>query len=254
MAQTDNFTWLVEETIKEMMNPFITFLRFKLQTHITLSNVIPWSIQDTAIQPFGLVKNSSLLLDQEKRKTVPKSNVKCITLISIFGLKCLISMLVDIIILLAPSTINSFMFSAELQMLLESISTLSRNTTMTQRRDGRLLRSVPNFSEIDKVAVSSKETIKTSLSSVDFQADFWRILTWWTFTQTNLPELNLLQTSASFSKCQFVTILKLALFLPATFNNNQFINSTERTIGASTKVWRITETNSRKIFLCTIGF
>ena len=171
MAQTDNFTWSVEETTKEMTNLFITFSRFKLQTHITLSNVIPWNIQDTDIQLFGLVKSSSLLLDLEKRKIALKSSVKCTTLISIFGLKCLISMLVDIITHHALSTTSSSMFFAELPMLLESISTPSRNMTTIRKRDGKLLKSVPNFSVIDKVAVSSKEITKISLSSEDSQAD-----------------------------------------------------------------------------------
>lgn len=170
-AQMDNFTWSAEETTKEMTNHFTTFSRSKLQTHITLSNVIPWNIQDTDIQPFGLVKSSSLLPDLEKRKIVPKSSVKCTTLISIFGLKCRISILVDIITRLAPSTTSSSMFFAELPMLLESISTPSRNMTTIKKRDGRLLKSVPNFSVIGKVAELFKEITKISLSLVDSQAD-----------------------------------------------------------------------------------
>lgn len=117
------------------------------------------------------MKSSSLLLDLEKRKIALKSNVKCTTLISIFGLKCQISTLVDIITRLAPSTTNSSTFFAELPMLLESISTPSRNMTTIRKRDGKLLKSVPNFSVIDKVAVSSKEITKISLSLVDSQAD-----------------------------------------------------------------------------------
>jgi len=136
-AQMDNFTWSVEETTKEMTNHFTTFSRFKLQTLITLSNVTQWNIQDTDTQPFGLVKSSSLLPDLEKRKIAPKSSVKCTTLISIFGLKCPISILVDIITPPAPSTTSSSMFFAELPMLLESISTPSRNMTTIRKRDGR---------------------------------------------------------------------------------------------------------------------
>jgi len=171
MAQTDNFTWLVEETTKEMTKHFIIFLRFKLQIHITLSNVIPWNIQDTAIQLFGSERNLLLWQDQGKKKIVPKSNVRCTILISTFGLKCLISTLVDIIILLALSMTSSFMFSAELQMLLENISTPSRNTITIRKRDGRRLKSAPNFLVIGKVAVSFREITKISLSSVDSQAD-----------------------------------------------------------------------------------
>lgn len=171
MVQLGNFIWLVEETTKEMTKPFIIFLRSKLQIHITLSNVIPWNIQDTGIQPFGSEKNSSLSLDLEKKKIVPKLNVKCTILISIFGLKCLISTLVDTIILPAPSTISSFMFFAELPMQLESISILSRNTITIKKRDGKWLKLAPNFLVIGKDAVSFREITKISLFSVDSQAD-----------------------------------------------------------------------------------
>ena len=80
-------------------------------------------------------------------------------------------MLVDIITHPALSMTSSSMFFAELPMLLESISTPSRNMITIRKRDGRLLKSVPNFSVIDKVVVSSKEITKISLSSVDSQAD-----------------------------------------------------------------------------------
>jgi len=171
MAQMDNFTWLVEETTKEMTNHFIIFLRFKLQIHITLSSVTPWSIQDTDIQPSGLVRNSSLLPDPEKKKIVLKSNVKCTTQISTFGLKCQISMLVDIITLLAHLTISLFTSFAESPMPLESTSTLLRNTIMIRKRDGKSLKSALNFLVIDKVAVLFRETTKISLFSVDSQVD-----------------------------------------------------------------------------------
>ena len=62
-------------------------------------------------QPSGLEKSLSLSLDLEKRKIVPKSNVKCTILISIFGLRCQTSMLEDIITAHVASKTNQFTFS-----------------------------------------------------------------------------------------------------------------------------------------------
>ena len=166
MDQLDNFIWLVVEIIKEMTKLFTIFLKFKLQILTISSNVIAWSIQDMDIQLFGLERNSSLLLGQEKRKIAPKWNVRCIILISIFGLKCLISTLEDIITHLAVSMISLYTCSVVLPTQQENISILLKSMIMIRKRDGRQSRSAQKYLEIDKVVESFKEITKISLSSV----------------------------------------------------------------------------------------
>ena len=218
MAPEGSSTWLVVETIKKMKKVYIICMKFKRLAISLSSKEIKWSIQDMDTQLAGSVRNSLLSRVQEKRKINHRSNVKCITVILIFGLSCQTLILEDIIIPQLPSSTNSCMFSAELQTRLENTSTQSRNMIHPTKPNGRWSKWTKDFSQTDKEPVSFKEIQKIFWFSVASQASSWKILSYLIQPAMHSYAHRRHQTRYSHSKCQLFSTHKQMQCTPVIFS------------------------------------